>query len=50
MDYQEEPEEPVDEPEVDELPDSSDMYGYEDDDDNDEAALDDILKIKENGG
>jgi len=32
----------------DELPTLGDMYGYENDEDNEEAALDDILKIQEN--
>lgn len=32
-----------------ELPTLGDMYGYENDDDNEEAALDDILKLQEKG-
>lgn len=35
--------------ENDELPSLSDMYGYENDEDNEEAALDDVLKAQEQG-
>ena len=35
--------------ENDELPSLADMYGYENDEDNEEAALDDVLKAQEQG-
>ena len=35
--------------EDDELPSLADMYGYENDEDNEEAALDDVLKAQEQG-
>lgn len=35
--------------EDDELPSLADMYGYESDEDNEEAALDDVLKAQEQG-
>lgn len=35
--------------EDDELPSLADMYGYENDEDNEEAALDDVLKAHEQG-
>lgn len=35
------------EAENDELPSLADMYGYENDEDNEEAALDDVLKAQE---
>lgn len=35
--------------EEDELPTLGDMYGYENDEDNEEAALDDVLKMQERG-
>jgi len=36
-----------DETEEDERPSLADMYGYENDEDNEEAALDDVLKARE---
>ena len=35
--------------EENELPTLGDMYGYENDEDNEEAALDDVLKMQERG-
>lgn len=39
--------EEVSEAEEDELPSLADMYGYENDEDNEEAAFDDVLKAQE---
>lgn len=40
--------EPEPEPEEEEPPSLQDMYGFDNEEDNDEAALDDVLKIQEN--
>jgi hypothetical protein len=42
------PEDDDDDVDGDELPTLGDIYGYDNDEDNEEAALDDILKIQEN--